>query len=111
MMTIRIDYVLEDVHEAIQVIQPTADAPYRVPHMYTRPLGLNSSRCWVPCLDSLWDRCTWELEYVVPRRLSVDMGDMDDTTPEIYVISSGELTEHAMPVSYTHLTLPTICSV
>ena len=96
MMTIRIDYVLEDVHEAIQVIQPTADAPYRVPHMYTRPLGLNSSRCWVPCLDSLWDRCTWELEYVVPRRLSVDMGDLDDETPEIYVISSGELTEHAM---------------
>ena len=43
MMTIRIDYVLEDVHEAIQVIQPTADAPYRVPHMYTRPLGLNLS--------------------------------------------------------------------
>lgn len=95
MLTVRIDYVLEDVQEAIQVIRPTPDAPYRVPHMYTRPLGMNSSRCWVPCLDSLWDRCTWELEFVVPRRLSVEP-QLDDETPEVYVVSSGELTEHAV---------------
>lgn len=96
MITIRIDYVLEDAHEAVQVVRPSADAPYRVPHIYTRPLGMNSSRCWVPCIDSLWDRCTWELEFVVPRRLSVNTGDLDDDAPEVFVVSSGELTEHAV---------------
>lgn len=26
---------------------------------------------WVPCVDSLWARCTWELIYIVPRGVTV----------------------------------------
>lgn len=95
-ITVHVEYVLEDVHEALQVVVPTADAPYRVPHLYTRPKGPNSARCWVPCVDTLWDRCTWELEFVVPRRLTVERADGDDDVPEVFVIGTGELTEHAV---------------
>lgn len=89
-ITIHIDYVLRDAQEALHIVHPTPEAPYRVPHMYTRPTGSNSARCWVPCVDSLWDRCTWELEFVTPRQLS------SSEEPDIYVIASGELTEHAI---------------
>lgn len=92
-ITVRIDYILADVQEAIHVVVPTAEAPYRVPHLYTRPTGPNSARCWVPCVDSLWDRCTWELEFVVPRTLATDAPDDE---PDMLVIASGELTEHAV---------------
>lgn len=93
-ITVRVDYVLEDVQEAIQVVVPTAEAPYRVPHLYTRPTGPNSARCWVPCLDSLWDRCTWELEFVVPRTLATDAPG--DEPADVLVVATGELTEHAV---------------
>lgn len=31
---------------------------------------MDYSRCWVPCVDSLWERCTWEFEFVVPKTLA-----------------------------------------
>ncbi|WFD37120.1 uncharacterized protein MJAP1_000062 [Malassezia japonica] len=112
-ITVRVEYLLEDVHEAIQLVLPTPEAPYKVPHLYTRPTGPDSARCWVPCVDTLWDRCTWELEFVVPRRLEtadepradrvreVDEEDEEDEEEElrgteVYVVCSGELTEHAV---------------
>ncbi|WFD29826.1 hypothetical protein MSPP1_000839 [Malassezia sp. CBS 17886] len=92
-VVVRIEYLVEDVQEAIQVVRPTAEAPYRVPHMYTRALGPGSARCWVPCVDTLWDRCTWELEFIVPRVL--EGADGDAMAAEVYVVCSGELVEHA----------------
>ncbi|PKI83009.1 hypothetical protein MVES_002777 [Malassezia vespertilionis] len=108
-IVVHIDYMVDDVHEAMQTVLPTNDAPYRVPHMYTRPTGPDSARCWVPCVDTLWDRCTWELEFVVPRRIDTTDDalrtaalDPDEEEEEeargtqVYVICSGELTEHAV---------------
>ncbi|WFD36850.1 hypothetical protein MCUN1_003740 [Malassezia cuniculi] len=90
-ITLRIYYMSEDVHEAIQVVMPTSEAPFRVPHLYTRHTGPGSARCWVPCVDTLWDRCTWELEFVVPRHLASDGGDVP-----LIMVCSGELMEHAV---------------
>ena len=97
-ISVRIYYMLEDVDEALQLVLPTPEAPYRVPHMYTRPTGANSARCWVPCVDSLWERCTWDLEFVVPRRLAstTDEGETSEEEDEVMVICSGELVEHAV---------------
>ncbi|WFD44718.1 hypothetical protein MPSI1_003388 [Malassezia psittaci] len=116
-ITVRVDYLVQDTHTAIETVLPTAEAPYRVPHLYTRPIGPDSARHWVPCVDTLWDRCTWELEFVVPRRLETadeaiapvsssprNLDPLDDqqddqqalTGTEVYVICSGELTEHAV---------------
>jgi transcription initiation factor TFIID subunit 2 len=47
----------------------------RVPHVFTTPSSPDAARCWVPCLDNPWDKCTWEFEFVVAKRL--EEGDQD----------------------------------
>jgi transcription initiation factor TFIID subunit 2 len=69
----------------------------RVPHAYTTPSSPDSARCWVPCLDNLWEKCTWEFEFVVPRYLEErdihrDDDELNDASPTI-VVCSGELVE------------------
>ncbi|KAJ1025442.1 hypothetical protein NDA13_004253 [Ustilago tritici] len=68
--TVRVDYYLKDPTDGIQFIRPTADAPYRVPHLFTIASSPDAARCWVPCVDSLWERCTWEFELIVPKLLN-----------------------------------------
>jgi hypothetical protein len=74
----------------------------RVPHAYTTPSSPDAARCWVPCVDNLWEKCTWEFEFVVPRYLEErdqaiqdgddDLDDALDLCPTI-VVCSGELVE------------------
>jgi transcription initiation factor TFIID subunit 2 len=56
----------------------------------------DAARCWVPCVDSLWERCTWELILSVPRILSyeqeTDQGIEVEEFP-IVCVASGELVE------------------
>ena len=58
----------------------------------------------MPCVDTLWDRCTWEIELIVPRSIKVaaDDGLEDIQVVEelpILAIASGELVEQ---VSHPH---------
>jgi transcription initiation factor TFIID subunit 2 len=95
-ITIRINYSLSNPADAIQLIRPTAEAPWRQVHMYTSPTCSDYARCWVPCVDSLWERNTWEFQYVVPRRLAEGPADEDSEGGESYdcvVISTGDLVE------------------
>lgn len=73
----------------------------RIPHAYTTPSSPDSARCWVPCVDNLYEKCTWEMEFVVPRYLEerqsniMDDGeqeDIPDASPTI-VVCSGDLLE------------------
>jgi len=41
---------------------------WHAPHIYTSPTTPDAARCWLPCVDNLWERCTWELDFIVPRR-------------------------------------------
>jgi transcription initiation factor TFIID subunit 2 len=52
--------------------------------VYLSPTAYDSARVWTPCLDSLWDRCTWEIEFIVPATIY---------GCTILVVSSGELLE------------------
>lgn len=73
--------------------------------MYTTPSGPDAARCWVPCIDSLWEKCTWEFEFVVPKFLhqeaedvdGMDVDEQDDGAESaehpVVVICSGDLTE------------------
>ncbi|MBW0488935.1 hypothetical protein O181_028650 [Austropuccinia psidii MF-1] len=49
-----------------------------------------SARSWVPCLDSLWERCPWELNFIVPKFNSNSLHQ------PIIVVSSGELIEQVI---------------
>jgi transcription initiation factor TFIID subunit 2 len=59
----------------------------------------------VPCIDSLWEKCTWEFEFVVPKFLqeetedvdAMDIDELGDTAESadhpVMVVCSGDLTE------------------
>ncbi|KAF8665397.1 hypothetical protein AX16_000416 [Volvariella volvacea WC 439] len=96
-ITVHIAYSLRNPVDGFEFVLPTDSHPFRVPHAYTTPSSPDSARCWVPCIDNLWERCTWDFEFVVPRYLEErapvqDDEEANDLTPTI-VICSGELTE------------------
>lgn len=78
----------------------------RVPHAYTTPSSPDSARCWVPCIDNLWEKCTWEFEFVVPRyleeRVDNDDDEPSDASPTI-VVCSGELVEQVRTIVFLYL--------
>jgi len=75
---IQVDYRLAIGGEVVEGIVFNGDA------VYLSPTAYDSARIWTPCLDSLWDRCTWEIEFIVPATI--------DGTATM-VVSSGELLE------------------
>ncbi|SJX62832.1 related to TAF2-component of TFIID complex [Sporisorium reilianum f. sp. reilianum] len=107
-ITVRVDYYLKDPTDGLQFMRPTADAPYRVPHLFTIASSPDAARCWVPCVDSLWERCTWEFELIVPKSLSTadeeeEAGasareqttaiDASDPDSHVVVVCTGDLME------------------
>ncbi|KAJ7292844.1 hypothetical protein C8J57DRAFT_1444279 [Mycena rebaudengoi] len=94
-IVINIAYSLRNPVDGFQFVFPTDSYPYRVPHAYTTPSSPDAARCWVPCIDNLWEKCTWEFEFVVPRYLeeiSVQDDEPTDATPTM-VVCSGELVQ------------------
>lgn len=61
--------------------------------MFLNPTTFDAARVWTPCVDSLWERCTWELEFVVPRYLEGGEPSGDDNAFPVTVVASGELIE------------------
>ncbi|KAG5636972.1 hypothetical protein H0H81_006217 [Sphagnurus paluster] len=96
-ITVNIVYSLRDPVDGFEFVIPTDTYPYRVPHAYTTPSSPDAARCWVPCVDNMWEKCTWEFEFVVPRYLEEHEVDQDDedqveAIPTL-VICSGDLVE------------------
>lgn len=96
-ITINVTYSLRNPVDGFEFVLPTDLYPFRVPHAYTTPSSPDSARCWVPCLDNLWEKCTWEFEFIVPRYLEErdvhrDDDELNDASPTI-VVCSGELVE------------------
>ncbi|CAA7264750.1 unnamed protein product [Cyclocybe aegerita] len=96
-ITINISYSLRNPADGFEFVLPSDSYPFRLPHAYTTPSSPDSARCWVPCLDNLWEKCTWEFEFVVPRYLEEHDTSRDDDEPSdaipTMVVCSGELVE------------------
>ncbi|KAF7302590.1 Bromo domain-containing protein [Mycena chlorophos] len=93
--------------DGFQIVVPTQSYPYRVPHVYTTPSSPDAARCWVPCVDNVKDKCTWEFEFVVPRYLEdvpLDDSAPPDTNPTL-VVRSGELVEQVAHPYNSHKTI------
>ncbi|TIB98529.1 hypothetical protein E3Q18_02027 [Wallemia mellicola] len=106
-ITIFVEFSITQPFEGLQVVKPTETSPYRIPHIYTSPTCPDAARCWVPCIDSLWERCTWELEFITPRFLSAVgedgvEGEQDDP---VVVVSSGDLIEQVAHPSISSKTI------
>lgn len=72
--------------------------------MYTTLSGPDGARCWVPCVDSFWEKCTWDFEFVVPKVLQQESDDIvgisidDDESSSgsenpVVVVCSGDFSE------------------
>ncbi|KZT08630.1 uncharacterized protein LAESUDRAFT_45791 [Laetiporus sulphureus 93-53] len=98
-ININIIYSMRNPADGIQFVIPTDAYPYRVPHVYTTPSSPDAARCWVPCVDNLWEKCTWDFEFVVPRYLEQresapeDDGELLEGDNPTIVVCSGELVE------------------
>ncbi|KAJ6541894.1 hypothetical protein B0H19DRAFT_1175115 [Mycena capillaripes] len=106
-IVINIAYSLRNPADGFQFVFPTDSYPYRVPHAYTTPSSPDAARCWVPCIDNLWEKCTWEFEFVVPRYLeetSVEDDEPIDASPTL-VVCSGELVEQVAHPYSSHKTI------
>lgn len=66
-ITIRIDYECVNPKNGVNFIcNPKKDKKFW--HAYTINSSYNiSTSSWVPCIDNMWERCTWSLEINVPR--------------------------------------------
>ncbi|KAF7307415.1 Transcription initiation factor TFIID subunit 2 [Mycena indigotica] len=103
---INIAYSLRNPVDGFQFVVPTESYPYRVPHAYTTPSSPDAARCWVPCVDTGREKCTWEFEFVVPRYLE-DVA-FDDPPPDAnptLVVCSGELVEQVAHPFSSHKTI------
>jgi transcription initiation factor TFIID subunit 2 len=73
--------------------------------MYTTLSGPDAARCWVPCVDNMWERCTWDLEFVLPRHL-MNHSDIDESNGSeandypVIVVASGELVEQVRSIVF-----------
>ncbi|GLB35736.1 putative peptidase family M1 domain [Lyophyllum shimeji] len=96
-ITINITYSLRNPVDGFEFVLPTDSYPYRVPHAYTTPSSPDAARCWVPCVDNMWEKCTWEFEFIVPRYLEEREVGQDDEEPTdaipTLVVCSGDLVE------------------
>ncbi|KAF5392476.1 hypothetical protein D9757_002262 [Collybiopsis confluens] len=107
-VVVKVSYSLRNPTEGIQFVLPTETQPHRVPHVYTTPSSPDAARCWIPCIDNYWEKCTWEFEFVVPRYLEeselVREDEPTDAMPTI-VVCSGELVEQVAHPYNSHKTI------
>lgn len=69
-ITIRIEYAVESPKAgAYFVLRDDVAAPHRYPQFYTHNQA-SYARLWLPSMDVLDERCTWQLEVTVPSNLS-----------------------------------------
>lgn len=64
---IRIKYRLENPLNGLRFISGD-EIDVKKWHVYTTNSEFNvSTSSWVPCIDNLWDKCTWTIELNIPR--------------------------------------------
>ena len=75
--------------------------------MYTTPSSPDAARCWIPCVDSIYAKCAWEFEFIVPSYLEEreelpglldDEFDYPDDRNRTVVVCSGDLVEQVRQV-------------
>ncbi|KAI8088239.1 hypothetical protein BDF21DRAFT_378346 [Thamnidium elegans] len=103
-LVIRIEYTLDDPRNGVVFVQKDDEiAPYRSNHVYTvnQPLP-GATRSWLPCIDNIADRCTWDMEFIVPRKdegaivPEYDGEGAFDEVDGMVVVCSGEVLEQVI---------------
>ncbi|KAK9243675.1 hypothetical protein V1506DRAFT_580075 [Lipomyces tetrasporus] len=103
-ITVRVEFRLEDPAMGLHFVKKNAQ--HRYEHVYTisNPYGVSTSS-WLPCVDGLWERCSWEFEITVPKSIGdikraqangIDQDkDEEDSERDIAVVCIGDLHQEA----------------
>jgi hypothetical protein len=76
--------------------------------VYTTTSSADAARCWIPCVDSVYAKCAWEFEFIVPSYLEEreefpglldDEFDYPDDRNRTVVVCSGDLVEQVRAVA------------
>ncbi|KAF9285687.1 hypothetical protein BGZ68_003650 [Mortierella alpina] len=106
-LTVRIDFKLEGPSAGVFFTGPDpVNAPNRAHCVYTinQPLP-GAARLWLPCLDRLAERCTWDLDFITPAFApGEDLSDgLEGWSAEdyeederVHVICSGDLIQRTV---------------
>ncbi|RCI03150.1 hypothetical protein CU098_000195, partial [Rhizopus stolonifer] len=102
-IVIQIQYTLEDPRNGVVFVQKDNEtAPYRHNHVYTvhQPLP-GATRSWLPCIDKISERCTWDMEFIVPRKEDHSVPEYDgegafDEVEGMTVVCSGDVVEQVI---------------
>ncbi|KXS15137.1 Bromodomain-domain-containing protein [Gonapodya prolifera JEL478] len=96
-LTVLITYSLTQPRAGVYFSHPDpVAAPHRFPYAYTHNQACGT-RLWMPCVDTLWDKAPWRLEFVVPRQLSRTLPNGRGVeTRETVVASVGEMVEQVV---------------
>ncbi|RKP14468.1 hypothetical protein BJ684DRAFT_19130 [Piptocephalis cylindrospora] len=86
-LQIRVLFSLDNPQEGLYFLSQQPPLVWRYPQVYTGGMGIPGIvRFWLPCVDELHARCTWELEFIVPRYLQ----GPDAESRETQVVCSGD---------------------
>jgi transcription initiation factor TFIID subunit 2 len=75
---VRVHYQLVQPRAGAYFVLPTETAySRRVPHMYTHNQEDNGARAWMPTVDHVGERCSWEMEITVAQgQIAVASGEL-----------------------------------
>ncbi|KAK7203598.1 hypothetical protein BZA70DRAFT_282869 [Myxozyma melibiosi] len=67
-INLRIDFKLENPVMGVNFVKKSPTNSYE--HVYTcsNPFGISTSS-WLPCVDGLWERCSWQFVITVPKTI------------------------------------------
>ncbi|KAI9279295.1 hypothetical protein BY458DRAFT_502620 [Sporodiniella umbellata] len=101
-IVIKIEYSVRDPQNGVVFVQKDEEmTPHGFDHVYTvhQPFP-GSTRSWLPCIDSVSDRCTWDMEFVVPRKetflTEYENEGAFDEEGGMMVVCSGDMIEQVL---------------
>ncbi|KAJ3208026.1 hypothetical protein HDU67_007078 [Dinochytrium kinnereticum] len=102
-MLVRISYTVQNPKTGIHFDYCDSNTSFAgFPQFYTDNQA-RSARFWMPCVDKQQERCTWEIEIIVPRAVKDILPDgsliaglnyLSEDFPEMMALTSGELVSH-----------------
>ncbi|KAK9365648.1 hypothetical protein V1509DRAFT_655322 [Lipomyces kononenkoae] len=106
-ITVRVEFRIMDPVMGVAFVTKNSEHRYEHAYTFSNPYGISTS-CWLPCVDGLWERCSWEFEITVPKTVADinriqtngidDDKDEEDSERDIVVACIGDLqqeTTHA----------------
>ncbi|EMR11401.1 hypothetical protein PNEG_00424 [Pneumocystis murina B123] len=81
-IVIKINYSVKNPSTGLNFVGCDID-DNKYPHVFTTHVPISAATSnWLPCIEGIWDRCTWDFEITVPKTLR-DMWILSDSSKSL----------------------------